>query len=387
MYNHSRTVRMVAQSVLRYVTDVLVVDDGSDTPVADELTGLAVTIITHKTNRGKGQAILTASEYAAKLGFDYMITIDADGQHYPDDIPRLLDAIQKDYGSLVIGVRDFETDDVPLSSKFGRSFGNFWVRMQTGFKVNDIQSGFRAYPVFLLRTASCMFHTYAFEDEIVVRALWSGIPVSEVPISVYYSKTERISHFNKLRDNIKITILNTILTIRSFIPWPHIQIQLNGLEFIKVSQPVKIVKEQLMLNDTPFKFSLACGLGVLLGAVPLIGCHTLAIIYTAAMLRLSKVVAVAASHLCMPPLVPAACIEIGYYLRFGKFLTFANIHSLRDASFLELGHMGIQRILDWLIGSLLFGPALALVVALAVYIFIWNVQKTVIWKNKYTHSV
>jgi len=108
-------------------------------------------------------------------------------------------------------------------------------------------------------------------------------------------------------------------------------------------------------------------LGVFLGAVPLIACHTLVILIAAALLRLNRVTAVAASQLCMPPVVPALCIETGYYMRFGRFLTLEGLHTLRDVTFLELGYLGLQRLWEWLLGSLVLGTALALSLGLLTY--------------------
>ena len=381
VYNHLGTVRAVVEEVLKYSSDVLVVDDGCSESVADVLNDCAVEVVRHPENRGKGQAILSAAAYARDNGYDYIITLDADGQHFPSDIPLMRTAIENHFGSVIIGVRDFSSSDIPASSKFGRKFGNFWVRIQTGVKVGDIQSGYRAYPVFLLNSMHCMFKTFAFEDEIVVRSLWSGLPLEEVPVSVYYSPTDRISNFNKFRDNIKLTILNTYLTIRSCLPWPHMQIQCYEGSFSQTSKPLKVVTELLAQKKTPMQLAMAAGLGVFLGSVPLIGIHTLAIIYVASMFRLSKVMAVAVSHICMPPFVPALCIEIGYFIRNGKWLTMENFDAVKQASFYDLGNMGFHRFLEWLIGSLIVGPVLAILLIVIVYVFIRHVQKAVLWKK------
>jgi len=124
----------------------------------------------------------------------------------------------------------------------------------------------------------------------------------------------------------------------------------------------------LMERATPWGLACAVALGVFLGAVPLIACHTIAILVAAAILRLNRITAVAASQLCMPPVVPSLCIEAGHYLRFGRFLTLEGIESLRSASFLELGYMGVECLWDWCLGSLLVGTVLALLFGLATYV-------------------
>ena len=113
-------------------------------------------------------------------------------------------------------------------------------------------------------------------------------------------------------------------------------------------------------DNSPARLGAAGALGVFLGALPLIAFHTVAILFTAGFLRLNKIGAVAASQLCMPPLVPALCIEVGYFMRHGRFLT--------EISLETLGYQALERIYEWLIGSLLLAPALAALVGGVVYV-------------------
>jgi glycosyltransferase involved in cell wall biosynthesis len=380
VYNHSSSIRDVVCRCLKYHPDVLVVDDGSEQDMGAVLTDLGVTIIRHERNMGKGQAILTAAVYAMDHHKTHIITIDADGQHYPEQIPEFIAAANNHPEAIILGVRDFKSSGVPFSSRFGRAFGNFWVRLQTGVRVEDIQSGYRMYPVFVLNNLKYLFRTYAFEDEVVVRGLWSGVPVKKIPVKVYYpAHTNRISHFCKFRDNLRLTVLNTYLTFRSIIPWPHPQIQYENGEFFMIGDRLKIMKELLLNRNHPYKMAMAGSLGVFLGALPLIGCHTLVIIYVASLLRLNKILAIATSHICMPPIVPALCIELGYYIRFGKFITIRNISSLSDVSFFELGYLGLQRLAEWFLGALVIGPLLAVVASIVLFTFSLNIQKTILW--------
>ena len=380
VYNHSASIRDVVCRCMKYHSEILVVDDGSEQDVSTVLADLDVTIIRHERNMGKGRAILTAARYALDHHKTHIITLDADGQHYPEQIPEFIAAANEHPGAIILGVRDFNSSDVPFSSRFGRAFGNFWVRLQTGFRVGDIQSGYRMYPVFVLNNLKYFFHTYAFEDEVIVRGRWAGVPVKEIPVNVYYpDRVKRVSHFRKLRDNSKLTVLNTHLTLRSIIPWPHPQIQYENGEFSVISDRVKIIKELLVNSNHPYNTAMAGSLGVFLGALPLIGCHTLVIIYTASLLRLNKILAVATSHICMPPIVPALCIEAGYYIRFGKFITLKSFSSLSDASFFEIGYLGLQRLAEWFLGALLVGPLLALVTGIILFTLSLNIQKTVLW--------
>ncbi len=381
VYNQPHRLREVVCRCLAVCPRVLVVDDGSDEKVAPSLADLSVEVLRHEVNRGKGTAIRTAAHYLRERGATHMVTLDADGQHDPEDLPRFLEVIREHPEALVIGVRDFTAAPVPASSRFGRAFGNFWVRVQTGTKVHDIQSGFRAYPLWVLERLRCWSRRYAFEVEVVVRALWGGVSVHEVPVRVHYpppgrrrgEESSAPTHFHKLSDNLRLTVLNTHLTLRALVPWPHRQVaghvvRASDYSPLRIWHPLHSLRALLAEQATPQGLAFAVALGVFLGAVPLIACHTLVILIAAALLRLNRAAAVAASQLCMPPVVPALCIEMGHLMRYGHFLTLQGIRSLRDASFLELGYMGLQCLWDWCIGSLLVGTGLAVMLGLMTYV-------------------
>jgi glycosyltransferase involved in cell wall biosynthesis len=377
VYNQPDRLREVARRCLDVHPRVLIVDDGSDADVAPLVADLPVEVLRHEVNQGKGAAIRTAARRLREQEATHLVALDADGQHDPEDLPRLIAAIRTHPKALIIGVRDFDSVAVPGSSRFGRAFGNFWVCLQTGTRVHDIQSGFRAYPVALIEAMSCLTHGYAFEVEVVVRALWGGVPVQEVPVRVYYAPAHRRgSHFHKLWDNLRLTAVNTHLTIRAFIPWPHRQFTgASPRTSVTVWHPLRSIRMLLGERATPRELMFAVALGVFLGAVPLIACHTLAILIVAAVLRLNRVVAVAASQLCMPPVVPAVCIEAGHLLRYGRFLTLEGIQNAGDASFVQLGYMGLQCLWDWCIGSLPVGATLALLLGLMTYVTARTLQR------------
>jgi uncharacterized protein (DUF2062 family) len=370
VYNQPDRLREVVRRSLVGHPRILVVDDGSNPQVAPLIADLPVEVLRHEVNQGKGAALRTAARHLREQGAIHMITLDADGQHDPEDLPKMIAELRMHPEALIIGVRDFDSEAVPGSSRFGRAFGNFWVRLQTGARVHDIQSGFRAYPVTLLEALPCLTRRYAFEVEVVVRALWGGVPVREVPVHVHYTQAERrSSHFHKLWDNLRLTLLNTHLTMRSLLPWPHRQVEdANRPMSITVWHPLRSIRTLLVERATPRELTFAVALGVFLGAVPLIACHTLAILVAAALLRLNRVVAVAASQLCMPPIVPAVCIEVGHLLRCGRFLTLEGVREVGNASFVQLGYMGLQCLWDWCIGSLPVGVGLALLLGSATYV-------------------
>jgi len=370
LYNHATTVRRVAERTLEQLSELLVIDDGSDDDGAETLAGLPLTLLRHEHNRGKGAAILTAAAEARRRGASHILTLDADGQHDPDDIPTLLRVLEQESRAIVVGKRDFEQESIPGGSRFGRSFSNFWLRLQTGRSLGDTQSGFRVYPLYVLEGLSLWTRRYTFEIEVLVRAAWAGVPLHDAPISVYYPPgKERISHFRGFMDNWRLTLLNTHLTLRSVVPWPHRKLihDQEGKLKVSVFHPVRSLRTLLTENTTPRQLAAAAFVGVILGAAPLIFVHTVAILFAAGFLRLNKVAAVAASQLCMPPLVPALCIELGYYLRFGDWLTEFNMETL--------GYQGLQRLWEWLLGSLLVGPLLGALAAGVVYLLARSIRR------------
>jgi len=367
VFNHGATIRQVVEAVLHHHDQVLVVDDGSDEPVASLLGGLAVEVLAHSRNRGKGAAIRSAAAWGLERGYAHMICLDADGQHDPNDLPAFFTEITQHPKALIVGHRDFSHESIPGSSRFGRKFSNFWLRLQTGSRLQDSQSGFRAYPLFVFEHLSFWTRRYNFEIEVLVRAAWAGVELRDIDISVYYpAGEERISHFRGFMDNWRLTLLNTHLTLRSIVPWPHRKIIERGLsdrssmQTVSVLHPMRSIRQLLREHSSPERLAVAAGVGVLLGALPLVFCHTVVILFVCGFFGLNKVAAVSSSQFCMPPIVPALCIELGYYLRHGDWLT--------EFSLQTLGYQAPERFLEWFLGSLLLAPLLAFVVWILTFL-------------------
>ncbi len=364
VYNHGSTLVEVTDKALSTGYPVLVVDDGSSDGGWRGLAGLQCQLHRLPCNMGKGAAILAGARLAMEQGFDAIISLDADGQHDPGEV-RLLagEAESGGWPTIVIGARQMVQETVPGSSLWGRSFSNFWVRLESGVDLDDTQSGMRLYPVKELLSLKLTKTRYDFEVEVLVKALWSGVFVRSVPVSVYYPpRHERVSHFHKIRDNWRLTRLHTALVCRRLLPIPHRKVvELKGTkkDTVVVKNPFKTLKNLCRENASPLWLAVAVWLGIVLGALPLLACHTVVIIYVAHKLHLNKVAAVAASQLCMPPLLPVLCIEVGYFLRKGKLI----VDLSWEKWLLEI-HV---RLLDWFIGSLLVGPLLGLAGAGLVY--------------------
>jgi len=220
-YNHGRQLGDVLARTLRCGFPVFVVDDGSTDSTPRLLASFPqVTVIRHLRNQGKGASLLDGFAAALKAA-DYAVTLDADGQHHPDDIPSLLKAVQKGNRPLVLGKRSgMEHANVPWTSRWGRKFSNFWVWVSCGKWISDSQSGFRVYPLPETLRLGAKSKRFQFEVEILIRAAWSGIPILEVPVQAIYGPAEdRVSHFRPWMDfwrNTKTFI--RLVAERIFIP-------------------------------------------------------------------------------------------------------------------------------------------------------------------------
>ena len=211
-YNNSGTVADVVERALRVCPDVIVVNDGSTDNTEAELCGISVMVLSHDRNRGKGKALKTGLRYAGMNGFTHAITIDADGQHFPEDIPLLMEASAEHPKNLIVGCRNLTSENMPRKNTFANRFSNFWFRLQTAQKLDDTQSGFRIYPVNSLHGMGLITSRYEAELELMVYAAWHGVKVQGIPVRVWYApEGERVSHFRPFWDFFRISVLNTML--------------------------------------------------------------------------------------------------------------------------------------------------------------------------------
>ncbi len=202
VYNHADGVIPVIESARELGLPIWVVDDGSTDGTAARLEKAGgITVIRHERNRGKGAALQTGFEALEGIA-GWAVTLDADGQHDPRDVPGLIRAIPDGLRPIVIGRREgMVGEDVPWTSRFGRKFSNFWVRAAGGPLLSDTQSGMRIYPLPESARLGVRARRFQFEVEILVRARWHGIPVIEAPVGVSYTPgMKRVSHFRPFVD-------------------------------------------------------------------------------------------------------------------------------------------------------------------------------------------
>lgn len=219
-YNNDQTLESVILSVLEYTSDVIVVNDGSTDNTADILERYKdrIDIVSYPKNQGKGAALRKGFKRAEALGYEYVITLDSDGQHLASEIPKFLEKVIPGQDILIIGNRDMTHENIPGKSKFGRKFSNFWVKLETNRDLMDTQSGYRLYTVAKMNRFHFFTVRYDFELESLVRWMWQDYPVDIVSIGVYYPPPEeRVSHFKAFKDNVRITLLNIVLVAMTII--------------------------------------------------------------------------------------------------------------------------------------------------------------------------
>lgn len=300
-YNNHKTLERVIDGVLLYTDNVIVINDGSTDTTATILEKYtSISVLTIAKNKGKGNALQIGFRDAISKGYEYAITIDSDGQHFPHDIPNFVTKLEENQPVLLIGSRQMEQDGIPKKSSFGNKFSNFWFWFETGIKLDDTQSGFRLYPLNYL-PKKFWTNKFEFEIEIIVRTAWKGIDVINIPIDILYDPNERVSHFRPFKDFTRISILNTFLV---FLTIFYIKPR-NFLFSFKKKNIKTFFKEDILgSNDTNKVKALSIALGVFLGIAPLWGFQTFLAIFLASMFRLNKVISFFFSNVSIPPMIP-----------------------------------------------------------------------------------
>lgn len=201
-YNEGATIRTVVQRALAY-GPVIVVDDGSTDDTVGQLGGLAVVVLRNEHNSGKAFSLWRGMQHALSMGTDAVITLDGDGQHAPEDIPRLLSVARRLPRTVVIAARLRARHNAPWARRIANSVADFWISWAAGQSIADSQSGFRYYPADLLRSYTPRLHRshgFVFESEILIDAVRTGFACVAVPIDTVYHAAARPSHFRPVAD-------------------------------------------------------------------------------------------------------------------------------------------------------------------------------------------
>ncbi|OAD91824.1 glycosyltransferase [Aequorivita soesokkakensis] len=375
-YNNYKTLQQVIEDVLVYTEDVIVVNDGSTDSTSEILIQFPQIQQIHLSqNKGKGNALRQGFKQADSLGYRFAITIDSDGQHFPEDIPAFIEALEKEENKevLFIGSRNMTQHGVPKKSSFGNKFSNFWFWVETGTRLQDTQSGFRLYPLFAMKKLKFYTKKFEFEIEAIVKAAWSGIEVKNIPIRIHYELEDRVSHFRPFKDFTRISILNTWFVLVTFF---YIKPR-NLFRKLKKKGLKRFVMEDLLGNDdSAEKKAFSIALGVFIGLSPLWGFHTVTVIFLALLLNLNKVIAFAFSNVSLPPFIP---FILYFSLKLGSWLlgeSFVLSMSEIDPS-IEL----VKYLKSYIVGSLVLSVTAAVSCGIVSYVFLMLFERKKILDN------
>ncbi len=219
-YNNASTIKRVIEDVEHYCINIIVVNDGCTDNTTEFLNSLpySIVVVSYPHNKGKGYALVSGFKKAIALGYTYAITIDADGQHFADDLPRFFEALKDNPNGFIIGCRNLTEENMPRQNTFANRFSNFWFHLQTGINLPDTQSGYRLYTLSSLKGLNLITSRYESELELLVYAAWTGVKITSVVVKVYYPPAEeRVSHFRPVYDFIRISVLNTVLCVGALV--------------------------------------------------------------------------------------------------------------------------------------------------------------------------
>lgn len=317
-FNHSATVGAVAHAA-RAHAPVIVADDGS-TEALPDLTGC--TVVQLPQNSGKAAALRAGFQRAMELGFTHAITMDADGQHFAEDLPKFLVAAQTRSDAYLVGVRDLAAAGCPKHRQRSNRISTFWYRVETGVQLGDTQCGFRCYPLALVRRLKIKSGRYAYELEFMVRAAWVGTVIAAIPVKCTYAPGKTcVSHFRTVRDFSHITRMNILLVLQSwFVPRSLLVAWSCGEK-----KGFRYALHEFFSDHAhqPGELAAAVGLGLFFGIVPILGFQMVATAAVAHRLRLNKAIALLASNISIPPLAPFlhyGGLVFGHWIFTGQLL-------------------------------------------------------------------
>ncbi|MCD6035160.1 MAG: glycosyl transferase family 2 [Rickettsiales bacterium] len=210
-YNEEATIREIVESALKQSLKTIIVDDGSTDNTAQLLVDLHVKVLHNHPNQGKAASLLKGIDYALREGAEAIITLDADGQHRPEDIPLFLEKAKTYPNHIIIGSRLHDVTKIPPLRLFANRMANFWISWASGYRIKDSQCGFRLYPATLMRQIHLTakpHEGFVFESEILIEAAKKGVRVVNIPIRALYKEViQRRSYYRPAWDTFMITLM------------------------------------------------------------------------------------------------------------------------------------------------------------------------------------
>lgn len=362
-YNNAPFLPEFLAELAAVTSQVIIVNDGSTDETAALLQPYESKfhVVHQPQNMGKGKALQRGFEEAWLQGYLSAITIDSDGQHLLEDLPKFIDAAEAQPGSMIVGARNMAQEGVPGKSSFGNRFSNFWYLVETFVKLPDTQSGYRLYPLQPISKMKFYTRKFEFEIEVLVRLAWEGVPVTSVPVSVvYHTPGKRITHFRPFQDFFRISVLNTVLVLLAYL-YIHPRNFFRALSW----ENIKLFFERNLLKTgaSNAKLAVEIGFGFFMGIVPIWGYQMITAVFLSHLMRLNKVVVLLAANISIPPVLPF--IIYGSYLLGGNFVQTEG-KPLSFDSELTFEVVGAH-LLQYIVGAVL----LAFLVGVAGGLFSW----------------
>jgi len=201
-YRAAPTVGRVVRATLPLVEDVVVVDDGSDDTTAEVAAEAGARVLRHSKNLGKGRALRTGFDDLFGRGHERVITLDADGQHLPGEIPNLARAAAGAH--LVVGSRDHLFAEMSVVRRLSNRWSTTLIAAVAGLSLSDVQSGFRVYARELIETVGFPEPRFEAESAVIVRAARLGFVVCESPVRLGFADGRTTSHYRPVIDSLRI---------------------------------------------------------------------------------------------------------------------------------------------------------------------------------------
>lgn len=199
-YNEEKHIRKVVESAKKQIKDVIVVNDGSKDGTLKQLKKTKADIVSYSKNKGKGHALITGFKHARKKGYDYLILMDADGQHDPAELGKFIKAIDKGY-DLVIGRRKKRHSGMPYLRRFVNFFTSLLISIRGGVRVKDTQSGYRAINLKFVEGMKFETHSYDLESEILLKMMKKKAKIGEVFIKTIYG--DEVSTIHPIKESYR----------------------------------------------------------------------------------------------------------------------------------------------------------------------------------------
>lgn len=193
-YNESKTIKGLIESIGKLGLDTIVIDDGSTDKTAEIVRRSGAFVITHKENLGKGISLKDGFFCALRLGCEAVITMDGDGQHNPQDIPKFLDTWRETKADLIIGNRMDEPKNMPFIRRVTNRFMSFILSIIVEQKIKDTQCGFRLISRRALEAMNLKSENYDIESEMIIASKKNNLKISSCKIeSIYKGEASQIS--------------------------------------------------------------------------------------------------------------------------------------------------------------------------------------------------